>query len=117
MQSVRTSSGMFEPDVDSHLVSISREDVNFHPHSFADDSGRLFRWKGDLYRAISSQWADFFEGLLRGGTLLQLVERGLLIETTPTDLKLEGYAMVVKHRSIPFVSYPHEWSAVMLAKA
>ena len=117
MQSVRTSSGMFEPDVDSRLVSISREDVNFHPHSFADDSGRLFRWKGDLYRAISSQWADFFEGLVRDGTLLQLVERGLLIETTPTDLKLEGYAMVVKHRSIPFVSYPHEWSAVMLRDA
>ena len=118
MQSVKTRPTMINPHIEKRPGWISIDEVSFHPHSIgADDCGRLFRWEGQLYRAISSKRAGFFEGLFNDGILQQLVERGLLIDTVPTDLKLDGYAMVVKHRSISYASYPQEWSATMLRDA
>ena len=98
-------------------VTIPPQDVVFHPHSFADDSGRLFRWNDKLWRGISYEHAPFFDRLFRNGVIQALVERGLLIESEPANLAVDGYAMVVSHRSVPFVSYPNEWCAGMLKEA
>jgi hypothetical protein len=49
--------------------------------------------------------------------LSELVERGILIETEIADFDLEGYEMVVKHRRLPFVSFPIEWSPLMMRDA
>lgn len=97
--------------------SIPSAELRFHPHSFADDAGRLFRWNGQLYRGIRSKQAGFFAQLFRDGVVRSLIERGLLVDTELTDLSVDGYAMVVRHRSIPFVSYPNEWCATMLRDA
>ena len=35
----------------------------------------------------------------------------------PTDLALDGYGLVVHHRAVPFVSYPHEWCMAMFKDA
>ncbi|HZM91240.1 MAG TPA: hypothetical protein VFF31_32260 [Blastocatellia bacterium] len=99
------------------FIPIPLGDVAFHPHSFADDAGRLFRWSDKLWRGISYEQAPFFDKLFRDGTILDLVDRGLLIETEPTNLSLTGYASIVSHRTVPFVSYPNEWCAGMLKDA
>lgn len=92
-------------------------EVAFHPHSFGDPDGRLFRWNGQLYRGISSERTPFFLELFRNGVIQRLVDQGLLIETEPTPLKLDGYEMVVRHRFVPFASYPEEWCPAMLKDA
>ena len=97
------------PDLEQH--------IRFHPHSFGDPAGRLFTWQGDLYRGLRAEWSPILEQLIQTGRLERLVERKLLIDTTLTDLHLEGYAAVVKHRTIPFASYPEEWPAGMLQDA
>jgi hypothetical protein len=97
--------------------TIASEEVIFHPHSFADDAGRLFTWNGALYRGINYAHAPLYDRLFREGVLQGLIERGLIIETAPTDLEINGYPMVVSHRSVPFVSYPNEWCAAMLRDA
>jgi hypothetical protein len=98
------------------MVVPARE-VVFHPHSFADDAGRLFRWNDKLWRGITSGNAPFVDGLFRDGVIRALVDRGLLIDSEPTDLALNGYELVVSHRQLPFISYPQEWSAGMLKDA
>lgn len=103
--------------IDRSLATIPDEEVNFHPHSFADDAGRLFHWNGQLFRGISYSHSAFFVRLFREQIVQDLVERGLLIETDPTDLSVNGYGIVVSHRSVPFVSYPNEWCAEMLRDA
>jgi hypothetical protein len=92
-------------------------DVTFHPHSFADDAGRLFWWNAQLYRGINAAHASFFNRLFRDGVIQQLVESGLLIDSEPVDLVIDQYPMIVKHRTVPFVSYPNEWCAAMLKDA
>jgi hypothetical protein len=103
--------------IDPGPVTVPAEEVIFHPHSFADDAGRLFQWNGQLFRGISYAHTAFFGRLFREQIVHGLIERGLLIETEETDLSVDGYEMVVSHRRIPFVSYPNEWCAAMLRDA
>ena len=99
------------------MERIPYDEVRFHPHSFADPDGRLFWWKGQLYRGLRSEWAVLFRRLFQEGVIQRLVDRGLLVETEPTTLNIDGYAMVVRHRPVPFASYPEEWCPSMLRDA
>src|SRR5215216_3157368 len=103
--------------MDYHYGSIPPHEVRFHPHSFADTDGRLFWWRGDLYRGIRAPQAPFYSKLLRDGVIQNLVEAGLLINTQPATLSVDGYEMVVRHDKVPFVSYPNEWCVEMFKDA
>ena len=98
-------------------IFFSSEEVTFHPHSFADDAGRLFGLNDQLCRGIYPEQAPFFARLFSEGVIQNLIEQGLLIETEPSDLRVDGFSMVLKHHRIPFVSYPQEWCAAMLKDA
>jgi hypothetical protein len=92
-------------------------EVEFHPHSYADPDGRLFRWNGGLYRALRGQSASFYGAMLDDGVLSDLSRRGFIVETERAPLALEGFSLVVRHRPIPFPSYPTEWCTAMFADA
>jgi hypothetical protein len=94
-------------------VRIPSEEVSFHPHSHGDPAGRLFRWNGQLYRGIRAEWKPVWTALFDKCVIERMVGRGLLIDTEPTDLTLEGFDLVVRHRGVPFPSYPEEWCAAM----
>src|SRR6266851_1330991 len=95
-------------------MKLDNNEVVFHPLSGADPQARVFWWKGDLYRAIRSDHVSFYEHLLSAGIIRNLVRRKLLIDTEATDLELDGYALVLKHQTVPFVSYCYEWCGEML---
>jgi hypothetical protein len=85
--------------------------------SFCDHGGRLF-WLGeDLYRGVTTSGEPTCRQMFDGGTVDRLVGNGLLVETELTDLKLDGFPLVLKHRRLPFVSYPFESSFEMLHDA
>jgi hypothetical protein len=96
---------------------ISSCEVKFHPHSFGDLTIRLFQWNGQIYRGISSKGVTFFSQLFQNGLIQKLTEQGLLIESDLTPLEVDEYQLVVRHRYIPFTSYPNEWCAAMLKNA
>jgi len=95
------------------MERILRDEIDFHAHSFLDSLGRVFWWNGQLYRGIGPEGAPLIEELFENGLIQELVNRGFLIETELTPLSIEGYDMVVRHRIIPFLSYPHEWCPAM----
>jgi len=99
------------------MSRISHCQIEFHPHSYGDPDGRLFWWNGQLYRAISPERAPFFTKLFEDGTIRQLVEQGLLVGSELTEFTLDGYGLVVHHQTVPFPSYPNEWSPVMFRDA
>ncbi len=92
-------------------------EIAFHPHSFGDPDGRLFWWRGRLLRGISQSRTPFFKQLFDSGIAQELVEQGHVIYSELTDFTLDEYGLVLQHRLIPFVSYPHEWCAAMLKDA
>jgi SAM-dependent methyltransferase len=98
-------------------MKLEAEEVAFHPFSYGDWSGRVFSWEGGFYRAISGERAPFYERLLSEGILRDLMRRQLLVDTEIADLELDGYALALKHRTVPFVSHCYEWCGEMLKAA
>ena len=65
---------------------IPSSEICFHPLSFQDEAGRLFQWRGGLYRGISAGSASFLAQLVQGDAVRDLVAAGLLVETETTPL-------------------------------
>jgi hypothetical protein len=96
---------------------IPYQEVKFHPHSFGDYHVRLFQWNEQLYRGICAEGAPFFTKLFQDGIIQNLIAQDLLIESECDALTLDGYELVVRHRRLPFASYPNEWCAAMFQHA
>lgn len=99
------------------VTEISLDEVEFHRLSFADDSGRLFWWNGELYRGVSPERSDLYRKLLEPGVVQSLIKKGLLVETELSPLSMNHYPLILKHRVVPFVSYVYEWPSLMLKEA
>jgi SAM-dependent methyltransferase len=99
------------------MERILSHEINFHPQSFSDDRMRVFYWKGEIYRALRSDSAVFVKKLFQDGVIQKLIDQSLLIESEITPFVLDGYEIVVSHRTIPFISYPYEWCAAMYKDA
>lgn len=81
------------------------------------DTGRVFWWRGRLFRAIAAAQAAEVRRLFDCGLVAELVERGLLVRSWIAPLSLEGYGLVVEHEVIDVPVYPREWTFSMLQDA
>ena len=97
--------------------SLTMSGLDFHPLSWTDPNGRLFRRDGKLYRGIRPARAELYRGLLARGVIQDLVDRHLLIDTHAVDWSTPEFPLVLEHRVLPVVSYPSEWSAAQLKDA
>ncbi len=91
----------------------------FEEYSWYDANGRLVKVPEDsnhVYRAVSENTLRIFKELADGEKLDLLISKGL-IETEISQIQITGYAGVLKHRKIPFVSEPNEWTMQMHQKA
>lgn len=91
--------------------------IQFHPSSYADPHGRVFFAGGKLYRGVAAENAAFCARLLDTGVVADLVKKQLLVPTVRSPLKADGFALVLEHARIPYVSYPFEWPGEMLRAA
>src|SRR5712691_9659867 len=98
---------------DMNRIEIPAGEIAYHPLSYADPTGRIFWWRNELYRGIAAEKAPLYQQLFHSGTAQRLIDKKLAVETEPTDYALDGYALILKHRALPFVSYPDEWCALM----
>ncbi len=88
--------------------------------SFRDPSGFVFWQGGSVYRQINRVYKDNFDHLVESGLHKALVEDGLLINHQEVDFKNdrpEAAYKLIKPESIPFISYPYEWSFGQLKDA
>jgi len=99
--------------------------VNYEPGSYRDRSGRVFYDRnGGVFRALSSNALTAWNDLQQTRFFSQAVESGSVIRSqglSATEANqlgdLSGWAGVLRHDVIPFVSYPFEWSFGMLQDA
>ncbi|MFZ2486799.1 MAG: class I SAM-dependent methyltransferase [Anaerolineae bacterium] len=96
---------------------IQQDDIQYVQASFCSRGGRLFQWENELYRGLSPDLSPFYDQLFLDGLIDGLIADGFLVETSRTDFVLEGYGLVVKHRKLPFVSYPYEWCSEAFKEA
>lgn len=85
-------------------------------HSF-DVQGYLFRWRGQLYRAIYPKREKDVIDLIQSGLLSELTERGLFPKSEVVEYATDDCNLVIKHEQIPVATLPTEWSFSMLQDA
>lgn len=88
--------------------------------SFRDPSGHLFTLDGTLFRQVNRFYQEHYTHLMDSGLYQSLVKDGLLIpheevSVTPPDPSLAW--KVIQPETIPFISYPYEWSFSQLKDA
>lgn len=99
------------------------EALVLEPGSFRDKANRVFYNGKDVLRALDRQALEHWR-LLESKSFYQALSReGKIIPTQPASLDLlpnaeeAGWAAVLHHERIPFISYPYEWSFGMLKDA
>lgn len=93
--------------------------LKFELYSWFDKNSRLLQVPDDkdyVYRAISEQSYEIWHDLSRKGNLESLYQIGL-VKTDLAAFQVEGYTAVLRHKKIPFVSEPNEWTMQMLSEA
>jgi len=93
----------------------------FEPASFRDRTNRVFRRNGQIYRALSEHALRDWQQLSATGFFQRRQADGSVVATEPlaSAEAAEGlpggpWAGVLRHETIPFVSYPYEWCFGML---
>jgi hypothetical protein len=91
-----------------------------HESSFRDPSGYLFTRDGILYRQVNNRYKDDFELLMKSGLYSELVDSKLLIpheEVAVPGILPDIAYLIIRPETIPFISYPYEWSFSQLKDA
>jgi hypothetical protein len=96
---------------------LPREELQALQLRNVDDVGRVVVWRGRLLRIIRNERGGQTQRLLASGLLAQLAAAGLLVETTVTDLQLDDADLILEHRRLMPLTFPHEWSFSMLHDA
>lgn len=105
--------------------AVSVGTVNFEPGSYRDRDGRVFYDRGGgICRVLSdralSEWeavsrTQFFQTAMREGRVVHSERVEPVAENGQSAIP--GWAGVLAHARIPFVSYPYEWTFGMLKDA
>jgi len=100
-------------------------DISMEPGSYRDANGRIFYFRDGIYRGLSEKSFDDWKKLSSTNLFSRSVEEGKIVGTELVDPKnssipgefVRNWAAILKHQTIPFISYPYEWSFNMLKDA
>lgn len=96
---------------------IPAEEQHWLTQSFVDPNGRVFEWRGEIYRRLAAGYAPLWRELFTQGFAQPLMQDGLIVETELTNLKSEDGGLILRHHRVPIASYCFEWSPQMLKDA
>lgn len=91
------------------------------PGSFRDPGSRVFLEEGEVLRAVYPASAADYEAFRNSGLLKQLMQEERLIPSEEVDAAAapgeRAAAYLLRHRRLPFISYPYEWPFSLLKRA
>ncbi|HET7450725.1 MAG TPA: hypothetical protein VFJ78_09020 [Gaiellaceae bacterium] len=94
--------------------------VDVSPASYRDAAGFVYRRSGTLYRQVNESFRDDFDLFIASGLYDELTADGLVVEHEEADLSKAASRTayrVLKPRTVPYISYPYEWSVGQLRDA
>lgn len=95
---------------------IKREELKTLEFSI-DQICTLFFYGDRVVRGVNSEYIEQVNDMMSGGMLDELITKKLFVKTWISDLKIEGFDLVIEHENIEFWNYPYEWSFSMLQDA
>ncbi|MDD5607801.1 MAG: hypothetical protein PHY57_04765 [Ignavibacterium sp.] len=96
---------------------ININEVELYSKTNIDPVGSLFVYQGKYYRAIKEAAVDDILYLFNSGAIDELNKLNLIPNTKISDLKLDGFKLVLEHEKIETITFSSEWSFEMLKAA
>ncbi len=96
------------------MADAGRADLD--PGSFRDRGSRVFLSDGLYHRGLRPQAAQAWEDVSRAGFMARAMADGRVIGTRDVAIpdgalaQAEGWVRVLQHETVPFISYPYEWT-------
>ena len=92
------------------------------PGSFRDPSGQIHHLQDRILRTVEEEAAEHFTFARDSGILAEFTERQLIVGSEEVDSSLlcqptQPDRYVIEHPKLPFISYPYEWSFMLLKAA
>jgi len=89
------------------------------PSSFRDRQARVFYRDGRVLRGLSEEGLRQWRALQGTRFFARAVDEGKMVRTwdVAPDFDRAGWAGVIEHEPVPYVSYPYEWPFGMLREA
>jgi SAM-dependent methyltransferase len=88
------------------------------PASFRDPANQVFYSGGEVLRGLRGAAVEDWRALSGTGFFPRLVGEGSICATEVVEpAPAGGFDLVLRHRRIPFVCYPYEWTFSMLRDA
>lgn len=121
--SVRSDRPSAEPAIiEFPEISSAEHGLQREPSSYRDRNGFVFYHDNEVYRGLSAKALANWERLSATRFFEDFTTRGSIVRTERvrgpiTDESGAAWATVLRHASIPFVSYPYEWTFGMLKDA
>jgi hypothetical protein len=92
---------------------IKKLNLEFSSKSMVDEFGRVFFLNEKVYRVISPKHEKNCSEMLNSNLFKELFEMGYLPKTTISNIKIEGFNLVLEHEKLLEIQQ-HEWSFDML---
>jgi hypothetical protein len=93
-------------------MHIPINEIEITPTSGLDDVGKVFRWQKHIYRGIYASYSEFYKEIFSSPLGDDLINLGL-IPTQIAPYHLDGFKIILEHKTVPFISYPTEWCSAM----
>lgn len=98
------------------MKELAYEACDFEHSSTVDQVGRVFRYEGRVFRALHQPALESALLAIQLAETHGWFELGL-IPTWKTDYQLTGYAAIIEHHRIPYITVWAEWSGEGLRQA
>ncbi len=91
--------------------------------SFRDPAGKVFYHHGKIFRKLSDSGEERIEHILKSKIINESVKNNYLVKTSVLSkdekikLNLDQNDFILEHETIPYISYPYEWSFSQLKEA
>ncbi len=92
---------------------------NWHPASFRDPSGYVFRKNGEIFRQLNNVYQPHYRMLMDSGLYRELTDKRILLshaEVKEGALTPEEFLCIYPEQ-LDFISYPYEWCFSQLKDA
>lgn len=94
------------------------ESAEQHPASFRDPQARVFVAGARVLRALTTEAAARYDAVRTTGLIDALEREGLVVASREApEPPPAGFARLLEHEALPFVSYPYEWPFALLRRA
>ena len=99
-----------------------KDEFKIESSSFRDNFGNVFCYKERILRSIKKVASDNYEFLKNNYTYKKSISSNFLVEFNETDKKklpnyFDKFEYVLESKTIPFISYPYEWTFDQLKDA